>query len=98
MITTTAITTATENSAYAYDVDATDADGDTLTYSLTTSPTGMGINATSGLISWTPDAADVGTHAVTVTVTDGQGGSAVQSLYINSIGCRWRGNTNALAG
>ena len=61
VITTTAITSVTENTTYIYDVDATDADGDTLTYSLTTSPTGMGINAASGFITWNPGATDVGT-------------------------------------
>ena len=82
VITTTAPTSATENITYTYDVEATDADGDTLTYNLTTSPTGMTINTASGLISWTPATADVGTHAVTVTVTDGNGGSATQSYTL----------------
>ena len=42
-------------------MNATDPDaGDTLTYSLTTAPTGMTINATTGLISWTPTKAQVG--------------------------------------
>ena len=45
-ITSTPVTTATEDAAYSYDVHATDPDvGDTLTYSLTTAPTGMTINA-----------------------------------------------------
>ena len=37
---------------YTYDVDATDVDGDTLTYSLTTKPNGMSINSTTGVITW----------------------------------------------
>lgn len=39
-ITSTAITSATKDELYSYDVDATDADGDTLVYSLTTTPSG----------------------------------------------------------
>jgi hypothetical protein len=43
----------------------------TLTFSLDPgAPTNMTINAASGLIAWTPTAADVGTHAVTVRATD----------------------------
>ena len=34
-ITSTPVTAATEDAAYSYDVNATDPDGDTLTYSLT---------------------------------------------------------------
>jgi len=48
------VTTAKEGVAYTYEVEATDPNGDTLTYSLTTSPPGMAINSTTGVISWTP--------------------------------------------
>jgi len=51
VITSTPITTATVGQPYSYAVQATDPDpGDTLTFSLTTAPTGMTINATTGLI------------------------------------------------
>ena len=69
------VTTATEAQPYAYDVNATDPDaGDTLTYELTTAPSGMTINPTSGLIGWTPLAAQVPSASVTVRVSDGKGG------------------------
>jgi Putative Ig domain len=43
----------------------------TLTFSLDPgAPTNLTINASSGAISWTPSEAQVGTHAVTVRVTD----------------------------
>ena len=64
---------------YTYDVEATDADGDTLTYSLTSSPAGMTINASSGVISWTPST--VGDYDVTIEVTDG-GSFDTQSFTI----------------
>ncbi len=71
-ITSTPVTSATEDELYAYDVDATDPDaGDTLTYSLDVSPAGMSINPTSGLIQWTPTSGQVNAHNVTVRVTDG---------------------------
>ena len=80
-ITSTSITTATVAAAYAYTVNATDPDGDTLTYSLTTNPTGMTINSTTGVISWRPTSTQLGNHSVTVEVSDGSL-SAIQSFII----------------
>ena len=37
---------------YTYDVNATDVDGDTLTYSLTNNPNGMVIDPSTGVITW----------------------------------------------
>ena len=65
--------TINEMVAWTYQVVATDADlpANTLTYSLTTAPTGMTISASTGLISWTPtEAQGPGTYNVTVSVTD----------------------------
>jgi hypothetical protein len=75
IITSTPDTTATINQTYAYNVDAIDPDGDTLTYSLTISPTGMTINSTTGLINWTPTS--TGYYDVTVDVSDN--GSPIKS-------------------
>ena len=80
-ITSTPITTATVAVAYAYNVNATDPDEDTLTYSLTTSPTGMIIVSTTGVISWTPTSTQSGDHSVTVVISDGSL-SATQSFTI----------------
>ena len=71
-ITSTPITTATVAAAYAYNVNATDPDGDTLTYSLTTNPTGMTIDSTTGVINWTPTSTQIGDHDLTVEVSDGE--------------------------
>jgi Putative Ig domain len=52
---------------------ATDPDRPAATLSFTLdpgAPTNLTINASSGAISWTPSEAQVGTHAVTVRVTD----------------------------
>ncbi len=82
-IISTPITTATEDELYVYDVDATDVDeGDILTYSLTAHPTGMMIHATTGVISWTPANAQVGTNSVTVVVSDENGSTATQPFTI----------------
>jgi hypothetical protein len=69
VIISTPVTSATKNQAYSYDVTAADSDGDTLTYSLTTTPSGMSINSSTGLITWTPTTA--GAYNVTVMVSDG---------------------------
>ncbi|MBL8344626.1 MAG: tandem-95 repeat protein [Rubrivivax sp.] len=79
---TTAVTTATVGVAYVYDVNATDPNGDALTYSLTQAPSGMTIQAASGLIAWTPTAAQVGTQAVTVRVVDPGGLAATQAFSV----------------
>ncbi len=81
-ISTAAVLVATEGEAYVYDVDASDPDGDVLTYSLVTAPTGMTIDSATGLINWAPENSQVGDNAVTVQVDDGNGGIASQSFTI----------------
>ena len=75
------ITTAKEGAVYTYDVEATDPNGDTLTYSLTTNPTGMTINSTTGVINWTPTESQIGENEVVVEVSDGSK-STTQSFTI----------------
>ncbi|HEY5871338.1 MAG TPA: Ig domain-containing protein, partial [Candidatus Tectomicrobia bacterium] len=66
-----------------YQVTATDPDaGDVLTYSLTTAPTGMTIQASTGLLAWTPTPAQIGDHSVTVRVVDSGGLSALQRFTV----------------
>ena len=69
IITSNPITNSLINLLYTYNVVATDTDGDTLTYSLTSSPSGMTIDSSTGVISWTPNA--VGDYNVTLKVSDG---------------------------
>jgi len=83
VINSIAILNAVEDSVYNYDVDASDLDLDTLTYSFNTNPTGMTIDSNGGLIDWTPDNTQVGNNNVEVLVVDGNGGSITQSFVIN---------------
>lgn len=83
VIDSTPITTATEGVLYGYDVDASDLNGDTLTYSLDTAAAGMSIDPVSGLIQWTPTEAQVGTADVVVRVTDSTGLFVTQSFSID---------------
>jgi hypothetical protein len=84
-INSTAATGATGTRAYAYQVLATDPDGDLLTYSLTKSPMGMKIDANTGKIDWTPPQPhhDGMLYPVEVTVSDGKGGETTQSFSIS---------------
>lgn len=77
------VTTATQDAAYTYDVDATDPDsGSTLTYSLDTAPSGMTIDSTTGVIAWTAGNGQVGLQSVTVRVADQYGAFDTQSFDI----------------
>jgi len=74
VITTPAARTSTQGQAATLAISATDPDGDALTYSASGLPTGLSINAATGMISGTPTV--LGTSVVVVTVQDGRGGSA----------------------
>lgn len=84
-ITSTPVTTATVGQLYSYDADATDPDGDALTYDLTQSPDGMTIDATTGLIQWTPSGINDQPPAVTIHVTDAGGLPAEQDFTISVV-------------
>jgi RHS repeat-associated protein len=67
---------------YRYQVKAHDADGDPLTFSLTSPPAGMSINASTGLLTWTPITSQVGTVTVSINVTDGRQGGITQTYQL----------------
>ena len=88
VITTTELPSATEDQAYSFTVEATDADlvyGDHLIYSLSVYPEGMTINSTTGIISWLPDNEDVGDTTITVLISDDSSATDTQS-YTLTIG------------
>ncbi|KKL26041.1 hypothetical protein LCGC14_2399260, partial [marine sediment metagenome] len=63
-------TDASIDQPYQYTVVATDPDGDNLNYTLSDAPEGM--TMTDNTIYWTPTAADIGHHWVTIAVSDGK--------------------------
>ncbi|MCJ7790595.1 MAG: putative Ig domain-containing protein, partial [Candidatus Atribacteria bacterium] len=63
--------TAVVGTPYTYTITATDTDcWPNITYSKVAGPAGLTVGSTTGLISWTPDCADIGVNSVTVRATD----------------------------
>lgn len=86
-ITSTPITSATEDAQYTYDVDASDPDGDVLTFSLLQGPSvDMTINPSTGLIQWVPSGIHVGDNVVIVQVKDPAGSTVTQQFTITVTG------------
>ncbi|MEG5146790.1 putative Ig domain-containing protein, partial [Microcoleus sp. AT8-B6] len=82
---TSAVTSGYTSGRYVYDTDASDADGDTLTYLLEDAPSGAIIDSETGRIIWATPVE--GTHKVRVRVEDGRGNADIQSfdLSISSV-------------
>ncbi|WP_369983893.1 Ig-like domain-containing protein [Thalassolituus sp.] len=98
VVTSAPVTSASEYQVYAYDVTASDAEDDAITYSLTTAPAGMEITS-AGEIRWIPeaagdydivisaaDSADAGTQSFTITVNaePAVAGRAVKGVLANA--------------
>jgi Concanavalin A-like lectin/glucanases superfamily/Putative Ig domain len=84
-ITTAAVTTADPTLDYTYDADATDAEGDSVTWTLTTFPAGMTIDRSTGVVTWPKgDVAAAANSSVDVEIraTDTYGGAATQAYSI----------------
>ncbi len=72
VITSIPFTSASSGVFYSYTVTATDVDpGDVLTYSALTIPAWLSFNTSTKTLSGTPTMANIGTHAVTLRVSDG---------------------------
>lgn len=70
--------------AYSFQPSASDADGDTLTFSVTNLPAWASFNQTTGRITGTPAAADVATYSnIRVTVSDGEASASTASFAIS---------------
>ena len=71
-ITGNAITTASASKAYSFTPTAADADGDTLTFSITSKPSWATFDAKTGRLSGTPSNAQAGSYEeIVISVTDG---------------------------
>src|SRR5262249_40993932 len=66
LITSVAVTAATVDEPFQYDVNAFDPNGDALTFTLVTAPAAMTIDTTVGMINWMPTTGNLGDNAVVV--------------------------------
>ena len=60
--------------------------GDTHVFALVEGPSGMSVDPATGLVKWTPSAADAGTVRVALRVRDAFGGAAVQAFALVVLG------------
>lgn len=68
---------------YQYQLQASDSDGDAITYSLRPSPLHLNDN---GLLNWQPLSGDIGSHEIQVSATDTYGGTVLQTFTIYVLG------------
>jgi hypothetical protein len=71
------------NNRYDYQVEATDAESDTITFSLETAPLGMTIDEHRGSVSWQISPDQIGVHKVRILAKDSQGAITFQEFELN---------------
>ena len=71
------------NNRYDYQVEATDAESDTITFLLETAPPGMAIDEHKGSVSWEISPDQIGVHKVRILAKDSQGAIAFQEFELN---------------
>jgi len=76
------LTAALEQHFYYYGAVAVDPEADPISYAVDSGPGGLVIDATSGLLSWTPTASQIGLHPVQLRATDARGGFTTQAFLI----------------
>lgn len=73
-------------SAYSFRPTATDADGNTLTYSIANRPSWATFNTSTGQLSGTPSASQVGTYSnITISVSDGRATASLAAFAISVV-------------
>src|SRR5690606_10315056 len=82
-ITGTPPTTATVGTQYSFTPTANDPDGDTLTFSIENPPSWATFSTTTGRLSGTPSASNVGTFSnIRISVSDGQASAPLAASSI----------------
>src|ERR1039458_1771406 len=94
IFTSTPVTAATQDVGYSYQIEAVDPSGGSVTFALTTGPTGAAISGNT--VSWTPTAAESRvSNNFEVTATTTSGGTASQSWMVTpggTITANWVNN------
>ncbi len=74
---------ASVGSSYSFTLSAMDPEGQAVTYQLRRSPDGMSVDASTGIVTWTPSSTQLGTTVVTVAAFDPAGAAGVLSYELN---------------
>jgi hypothetical protein len=75
-----------EEETISFTVNATDAEGDELTYSATSIPQGATFNADTATFSWTPSRGEAGTYETVFAVTDDELSDSVNvTIVVNAL-------------
>ncbi len=83
VISGTPVTAATAGTAYAFQPSASDADGNSLSFSISGKPDWATFSSTTGRLSGTPAMTDVGSYAnIVITVTDGKANASLAPFGI----------------
>ncbi|HRQ65461.1 MAG TPA: Ig-like domain-containing protein, partial [Xanthomonadaceae bacterium] len=80
------VTVAEVGQPYSYAAYAIDPEGDPVSYSLVTAPTGMSVDDTTGVVSWMPQLAQIGVHTVALRAEDRLGAGTTQQFEIDVVG------------
>ena len=82
-ITGTPVTALNANSAYSFRPTASDADGDTLTFSIANKPAWAAFSTATAQLSGTPASADVGNYAnIVISASDGKASASLPAFAI----------------
>jgi hypothetical protein len=71
-----------KGNAYTYQVNANDPDDDPVTFKLKSGPKGMEINKETGLLRWSIQKEDKGSHPVEIEVSDKDGAKSLQRYVL----------------
>lgn len=71
-----------DGAVFSTRINATDPDGDSITYSIASAPAGVTVDADSGLLRWAVPPDFTGRQEVTVKISDGAGGELIYTLPI----------------
>jgi hypothetical protein len=78
-----AVTSVTAGSAYSFRPSASDADNNTLAYSIANKPTWLSFNTATGALTGTPATANIGSYsAISISVSDGKASAALPAFGI----------------
>lgn len=71
------------NTLFSYAIDAQDAEQISLKYTMLTGPSGANVDLSSGVLTWTPSATQIGNFDFVIDVSDGVGGNTLHAFTLS---------------